>query len=206
MTTTTDFGDVQGLLRFGFRRMTEACFYLLSVNAPAGARRWLQSAPVTSAVTTTPIPTTALQVAFTWDGLQALGLSPSAVEGFSAEFLSGMSGDESRSRRLGDVGPSDPSCWDWGGPGRVPHVLVMLYAGPGLLEGWTQTIKRPHWDGAFHELACLSTSTSQLEGVEPFGFRDGLSQPTLDWQQRRRGGGDETEFGNLLALGEFVLG
>jgi deferrochelatase/peroxidase EfeB len=204
MTITVDYSDIQGLVRFGFGKMTDACFFLLAVDNPAAARRWLQSAPVTSAVATTPVPRTALQVAFTWDGLKALGIPQSAAEGFSAEFLSGMSGDENRSRRLGDVGASDPARWQWGGPGKVPHALVMLCAESGLLEDWTQTVKGPHWAQAFHELACLPTS--HLDGVEPFGFKDGISQPTLDWAQQRRGGRDETQFGNLLALGEFLLG
>src|SRR5262249_52961097 len=117
---------------------------------------------------------------------------------------SGMAGDESRSRRLGDVGASDPNRWQWGGPGRVPHVLVMLYGEPTLLDGWKQTIKGAQWAGALRELACLSTS--HLDGVEPFGFADGISQPTLDWEQQRRPGGDDVQFGNVLALGEFLLG
>ena len=118
--------------------------------------------------------------------------------------MAGVAGDESRSRRLGDVGASDPSRWQWGGPGRVPHVLVMLYAEPTLLDGWKQTIKGAPWAAAFRELACLSTS--HLDGVEPFGFADGISQPTLDWQQQRRMGGTDVRFGNLVALGEFLLG
>jgi len=199
-----DYGDVQGLVRFGYGKMTEACYFLLLIEDAAAACAWLKSAPITSAVEHKPAPTTGMQVAFTWEGLQALGIPRSTGNGFSDEFISGMAGDESRSRRLGDVGASDPSRWQWGGPGRVPHVLVMLYAEPTLLDGWKQTIKGAQWTKAFRELACLSTS--HLDGVEPFGFADGISQPTLDWEQQRRPGGDDVQFGNVLALGEFLLG
>jgi deferrochelatase/peroxidase EfeB len=44
-------------------------------------------------------------------------------------------------------------------------------------------------------------------GVEPFGFADGISQPTLDWDGARTPGtvADRT-FTNLIALGEILLG
>ena len=46
-----------------------------------------------------------------------------------------------------------------------------------------------------------------MGGVEPFGFRDGISQPKIDWAGERHATPDaETEYGNLVALGEFVLG
>jgi deferrochelatase/peroxidase EfeB len=197
-------GDIQGLVKFGHGKLTEASFFLLAVADPAAARAWLESVPLTSAKKTDPPPQTAVQVAFTWQGLRALGLPKSAEEGFSAEFLSGMAGSENRSRRLGDLGANDPSQWAWGRPDTLPDILVMLYAQPNRLVGWKQDVKGPLWPAAFHEIACLGTS--QLDGIEPFGFRDGLSEPTLDWDGRRSAGGDELRFGNLLALGEFLLG
>ena len=78
-----DFADIQGLVRFGHGRLKEACFLLLKVADPEAARRWLQSAPVTSALKTDPPPETAVQVAFTRKGLEALGVPPDVVRGFS---------------------------------------------------------------------------------------------------------------------------
>jgi hypothetical protein len=106
-----DFGDVQGLARFGHGRLSEASFFLLEVADRTAACRWLQSAPVTSALKTDPPPATALQVAFTREGLEALGLPREVVEEFSDEFVAGMAGEDSRSRRLGDVGANAPSQW-----------------------------------------------------------------------------------------------
>jgi hypothetical protein len=82
-----DFADIQGLVRFGHGRLKEACFLLLKVADPEAARRWLQQAPVTSALKTDPPPETAVQVAFTRKGLEALGVPPDVVRGFSEEFL-----------------------------------------------------------------------------------------------------------------------
>src|SRR5258707_677619 len=135
-----EFDDVQGLLKFGYKHMTQACFLLLRVKHGAAARAWLAAAPVTSAVAVKPPPQTALQVALTAEGLQALGVAPGIVAGFAPEFVAGMSGEASRAGRLGDVADSAPGRWEWGAAPRVPHVLVMLYAAPGLLAALKESV------------------------------------------------------------------
>ena len=51
-----DYSDVQGLVRFGYNRMTEASYFLLRVKDVAAARSWLRTASVTSAVAMNPHP------------------------------------------------------------------------------------------------------------------------------------------------------
>jgi len=201
---SVDMKDIQGIVRFGYSALTEACFLLLTVRDATAARAWLKSAAVTTAEKLSKPPDTALQVAFTREGLEALGVDEDVLAGFSAEFLSGMAGEDSRSRRLGDTGANSPNSWRWGGPGKIPHVLVMVYAKPGLLDGWMRTIQGEKWNAAFTLTDCLPTS--DLQGMEPFGFKDGLSQPSLDWERKRDPRGDELEYENLLSLGEFLLG
>src|SRR5690242_10687295 len=104
MNPHLDFDDVQGLVRFAFGKMHRAYFYLVRVTGVSAARAWLLDAHVSTARELSPPPATALQVAFTVAGLRALGVPSEAIEGFAPEFLSGMAGDESRSRRLGDLG------------------------------------------------------------------------------------------------------
>jgi len=99
--TNADYRDMQGLLRYGYGRLTESCFLLLRIDDSVAAGHWLETAPVTTAEEQNPPPTRALQVALTHEGLRRLGVSDEVLKGFSAEFLSGMSGDENRSRRLG---------------------------------------------------------------------------------------------------------
>jgi Dyp-type peroxidase family len=199
-----ELDDVQGLVRFGYKHLTEACFLLLRVTDPAAARAWLARAPITSAVTADPLPRTALQVAFTSEGLRALEVAPDLCGEFSAEFLSGMASDAARVRRLGDVGPNDPRYWEWGAGERVPHVAVLLYAQPGGLAAWQREIEAQCAAG-FVRIAALSTSDSQ--GVEPFGFVDGISQPEVDWERKRPvRDQDRLDYGNLSCLGEFLLG
>lgn len=203
-TPAPEYQDMQALLRFGFKHLHRASFLLLQVKDAELARAWLATAPVTSAVPANPLPATALQIALSSDGLRALGIAPAVVDAFSSEFLVGMGGDPGRSRRLGDVAQNDPARWEWGAGSRVPHVLLMLYANADTLPSFRQSIL----DGCaagFALIAALDTDT--LDEFEPFGFKDGLSQPKLDWQ-RERPARDEEQLGysNLVCLGEFVLG
>jgi deferrochelatase/peroxidase EfeB len=202
--TNADYRDTQGLLRFGYARLTEACFLLLRIEDASAAGHWLESAPITTAEEQKPPPVRALQIALTCEGLRTLGVPDDLLSDFSAEFLSGMSSDENRSRRLGDVGASAPAYWQWGGAGGVPDLVALLYAQPGLLEEWKSSIEAGLMDSGFKLLQCLPTSN--MGGVEPFGFVDGVSQPTLDWEGRRSVAGDQLTYENVSMLGEFVLG
>ena len=205
-----DFADVQGLVRFGHGHLTEASFVLLQIVDPAAARAWLAAAPVTSAGTADPLPDTALQVALTSTGLRRLGLGEAALAGFSDEFVSGMAGEDNRSRRLGDVGDNSPAGWRWGGPGNEPHLLLMLYARAGGLAALSQSVQGAHWEAAFTVIEVLPTQLMGDAGHglthEPFGFVDGVSQPELDWRREKPSVSLAAEYGNRLALGEFLLG
>ena len=202
---SVEYKDVQALVRFGFGKMTEACYLMLRVKDASAARAWLRSAPITTAEVD-PSLRTALQVAFTRQGLEALGVPPAVIAGFSTEFISGMTGDPSRSRRLGDVGANSPENWLWGGKDKIPHAVVMLFAYPGRLEAWKQSIQGESWSQAFQLMECLPTS--DMDGREPFGFVDGISQPDLDWEQVRKVSRncDQLTYGNVVCLGEFLLG
>jgi Dyp-type peroxidase family len=203
-TNEVDFREVQGILRFGYGRLREAVFLLLNIRDLDAARQWLASAPISDAVACETAPLTALQVAFTSQGLLRLGISEEVWGGFSIEFRAGMSAEPGRSRLLGDLGANAPEHWAWGGPGREPHMMIMLYAQPGHLNEWIKTTQGEQWENAFEVLASLSTS--DMGGKEPFGFSDGLSQPTVDWESAKHPSTIETEYSNVCCLGEFVLG
>ena len=209
-----DYADVQGLVRFGYGRMTSASYALVRVKDVAAAKAWLRAAPVTNAMEQRPPPTTALQIAFTAPGLTKLGLPPSVVEGFSREFRGGMA-QERRARQLGDVGNNAPSNWLWGSKGsdnfdreqktdREPHVLIMFFAEPDQFASFVENAKGDTWCDAFEEVTWLGTSN--LDGDEPFGFADGISQPEIDWEQQRQTPCNQLEYTNVVALGEFLLG
>nr|WP_315426587.1 hypothetical protein [uncultured Albidiferax sp.] len=199
-----DLDDIQGLVRFGYKHHTEACFLLLRVTDPAAARAWLARAPVASAATTEPPPATVLQLALGSEGLRALGVAEDTIAGFSPEFLSGMGQDPSRARRLGDTGANAPGAWLWGSGTQIPHVLLMLYALPGQLPAWQATVETQCAAG-FEIMSRLPCG--ELRGNEPFGFADGISQPMLDWRRDRAvRDAEQLRYTNLSCLGEFLLG
>jgi Dyp-type peroxidase family len=209
MKSTVELTDIQGLVRGSYSKLKEGCYFVLGIRDPAAARTWLAKQKFAS-VADGPAPDTALQVAFTFCGLKELGVSQPIQDGFPHDFRSGMASGAARSRRLGDIGPNDPNCWHWGGPSKAPpHVLIMLFAKtpPGSvgLQSLSSTLRDDLWSRAFDELACLSTS--DMCGTEPFGFADGISQPTLDWERRMPVHVRNTRnYTNMSALGEFLLG
>ena len=71
---------------------------------------------------------------------------------------------------------------------------------PALIE----TAKGNDWSAAFEEMRWLGTE--DLDGVEPFGFTDGISQPELDWDRQRDVNRPQIDYTNVVALGEFLLG
>jgi deferrochelatase/peroxidase EfeB len=201
--TEADYADVQGLVRFGYGKMTRASYALVRVKHASAARTWLRSAPVTNAVATDPPPKTALNVAFTAPGLQALGVADSIIATFSHEFRGGMA-QESRSRQLGDVGKNAPSNWKWGNSGQEPHAVIMFFGEPESFDSFVRSSTSSSWAEGFGEPHWLETEN--LDGVEPFGFTDGISQPQIDWQRRRDVTRPQLDYGNIVALGEFLLG
>ena len=204
----TDFAaetsDIQGLLKSGYGPLTEAAYLLLRVRQPKAARAWLaQARPTSIADLQTRVPT-ALHIAVAAPGLRALGLDESLIKAFSPEFVSGMAGDPARSRRLGDVGPDAPEHWDWGAGAWEPHLLLMLYARPGGLDDLRTAVETAAFKAAFETRELL---TAPLDGREPFGFVDGISQPDPDWDGRREPGASaDLDYGNQIAAGEFLLG
>ena len=189
--------DMQGFLARGYGGLPEASFLLFRIEEPAATQAWLReiAADVTPA---DPKPTqSALQVAFTGDGLRALGFGDDTLQTFDQAFWEGMDAPY-RQRILGDDGTSAPENWRWGTEETPAHVLVMLFAvDPDTLEARVETVR----DGlrGLAETGRLDT-TSFDPAREHFGFRDGISQPIVDGLSRT--GAPE----NTVPPGEFFLG
>lgn len=205
-----DFDDLQALLRCSHKNLKDTCFLLLNIIDAEAAKQWLDNAPVSRANRTKPQSDTdtgpALQIAFSVEGLRVLGLNETVIDSFSDEFIFGMSGDESRSRRLGDVGANAPEYWDWGGNvKKIPHILLLLYAKKGGIKAWRKTVQGKDFLKTFMLLKELPTL--DIGDIEPFGFADGISQPRIDWAQEQSTDSHErNRYSNKLAVGEIVLG
>ncbi|MEU7059501.1 peroxidase [Streptomyces sp. NPDC046197] len=216
MAATVQLDDVQGLVVRGYSGLKSACFLLLTIADPTAARLALgRLAPRVTNGRRAPRET-AVHLALTSDGLRRLNLETPDIEGFSGEFVTGMT-DTDRSRFLGDLGEEAPGRWRWGGPGTPPvHVLLLLYAldGPAL-ERLEDDVRRDALaDGGLAETARLDTA--DLGDHEPFGFRDGISQPLVEGlpkaraaralQGARAAGRQDGAGADVVRAGEFVLG
>ncbi len=200
-----DLPDIQGLVTTGYAHMPHSRFLFLAVADRTGAKAWLKN--LVPEISTSgrraskEKPQTAVNIAFTARGLAQFGMTPEDVSTFPREYQQGMDcGD--RSRVLGDTGDSAPSQWEVGGPttGEL-HVLLLLYA---ISEHGLQTLSDRLWES-------ISTGSGLTEVFrqdsfkhsinEPFGFRDGISQPAIEG-----GHGVVTPGQSVLKAGEFILG
>lgn len=189
--------DMQGFLARGYGGLPEAAYLLLQVEDPAGVQAWLRS--VADEVTPAePKPSDkAIQVAFTCDGLRALGLDEDALRTFDRAFWDGMNAPY-RQRILGDDGESAPEHWRWGRQEVPVHVLVMLFAQDELaLSALAQRIQ-----GGLRGLTVVAhLDTHPFDPPrEHFGFLDGISQPIVEGLSKT--GPPE----NTVPAGEFFLG
>ena len=80
----------------------------------------------------------------------------------------------------------------------------MFFAEPGGLTNFVQSATGAAWNDAFEEMRWLKTA--DLDGIEPFGFADGISQPQIDWERQRDPTRPQIDYSNVVALGEFLLG
>ncbi len=186
-----DRADIQAIARTGFAPLSGATYLLFRVIDASSARRWLGGLTPTSVADLGPEGmrtrvAEATQVAITAAGLRALGLEEAIVQRFGPEFVEGMAGNQNRSQRLGDVGANAPGNWSWGAGEREPHVLLMLFSGPQRIASFQAEAQEAAERSGLALVDALPTS--DMGGVEPFGFADGVSQPSFDWDRARTPG------------------
>ena len=191
---TLDLHDIQGLVARGYGNLPTARFLLLSIRDTAAARRWLGTLAVTRGDERPD--DVAVNVALTSSGLERLGLDAETLRMFSNEFFAGMTTPHRR-RILGDTGSDAPQEWLWGGPEGPPiHALLLLYARDAARLDALEREQAPAGFEVVHD----PLETSDLDGFEPFGFRDGVSQPIVEGLSKT--GAPEV----TVKAGEFVLG
>jgi Dyp-type peroxidase family len=194
-----ELSDIQGLVVRGFGKLPCAAYVLLHAPTPEGLRhltRWAATRVTPGAESPTD---RAMNLALTHDGVRVLTEWDDLPEGFSEPFRTGMD-TEYRNRILGDTGTNDPSGWLWGRSDAEPiHLLLLLYAqdAPTLAALVAEVRGQAELDGVRVQLAL---SADDLTDREAFGFRDGISQPTI---ASVTGGHNPPE---ALLPGEFVLG
>lgn len=224
-----DLGDIQGLVARSYMVLPHAYYVLLQFGDAAGARRWLDAvrAEVTPADRKSAVikeAGKAVNLAFTFPGLQALGLDETSLKTFLREFQEGMDAPH-RWRTLGDQPPpkevleahpdlypgvdpedgcSPESEWAWGRKYQpAVHVLLALFTATakGLEDEYAK--EKGRWEAhGIREVRRLDTITLEAD-KEHFGFHDGIAQPRVAGFP---GTGDPNRMDGAVNTGEVALG
>jgi Dyp-type peroxidase family len=141
-----------------------------------------------------------VSVAFTYQGLEALGVPKDSLESFAPEFRQGMA---ARAAELGDRGESSPEKWEK--PLGSPDVHVALAGLSSDATGLETMLK--HAREATEELpgveAIWRQDCYQLPtGRTSFGFKDGIGQPDVE----ASGLPPTNPHERPIKAGEFILG
>jgi Dyp-type peroxidase family len=201
--------DIQALFiappRYPFGRYT-----FVSFDSADAGRAWLAQlvnqipsarvgldAHASGQVLTSPV-----YVAFTANGLRALGVDDASVSTFAEEFVAGM---PARAEILGDTGPNSPEHWDGDVASDRLHAAVLLFASDA--DALTQRLAELEAFLAAHPgvtvLSFIDLAAANMSRpVEHFGYRDRISVVQIE------GTGLEPVPGSFPPSkpGEFVLG
>ena len=217
--------DVQALVYASFAQLRHCRYLLLRTQDPAAARRWLRQPAVMGLVKgggqlgQEGALDEVLAVAFTHAGLLRMGLRDDPEFPFPSAFREGMNQPD-RARALADA---NVDAWQWGDlPGERRQNVHLLLAhfrqtpfddqgplsAPALRAGGLELVQQVATCPAF-----IDQTEKPARLYEPFGFRDGLTQPVLRstaghssrYRQRREQLGEMAD-DSVVADGEFVLG
>jgi Dyp-type peroxidase family len=202
-----EFDDIQHILLTRVPALTGR-YEFLSFRNPAGGRAWLAAIletvhSVQQARASVETDNRWVSVAFTWNGLRALGVDEASLATFPEEFKQGM---VARAQILGDTGANHHDNWVGGLASPDLHAIVILFA--------REATERLRCQSEHQRLVtqCEGVevlSSLDLEATPPFdyahdhlGYRDRLSQPVIE------GSGEEPTPGSGAPLkpGEFILG
>ena len=183
-------------------------YEFLSFRQPAQGRAWLAGildkvASVQQARESIEREQRWVSVAFTWQGLRALGVDAPSIETFPEEFRQGM---VARAKVLGDTGRNSPDQWAGGLASPDLHAIAILFArNPAEREHVT----REHQSFLARIPAVEVLSALDLDGIPPFdyahehfGYRDRISEPQIEGSGIQPTPGS----GTPVRPGEFVLG
>jgi Dyp-type peroxidase family len=195
--------DIQGLVISGYKHLPCATYMLLRVTDGAAARRWL--AQIVDGVSSADGKQgrASVNVAFTREGLDHLGLDADAVKTFSRAFFEGMA-TEHRSRILGDAKENEPKNWNWGGADKATAVdiLLLLFAvDEPELDLLLARQRASFAQSGIAEFMALAAGR-QPDNHEHFGFADGMGQPAIEDSPQAK----KAAARNLLKAGEILLG
>jgi len=202
-----EFDDLQHILITRVPALTGR-YEFLSFRQPVQGRRWLagildQVASVKQARNSIEREQRWVSVAFTWQGLHALGVDEQALATFPEEFRQGMA---ARAEVLGDTGRNHPDRWVGGLASPALHAVAILFA---RNADERQRATKEHQTFLANIPGVEVLSSLDLDGFPPFdyahdhfGYRDRLSEPQIEGS----GVAPTPGSGAPVKAGEFILG
>lgn len=200
-----DLDDIQHFLLTRTRALA-ARYEFLTFRKPAAGRAWLagliDKVGTGKSVGSSSPDSRWVTLAFTWNGLRALGVDEASLETFPEEFRQGMA---TRAEIVGATGANHPDHWVGELASPELHAIAMLFA-RDVAE--RERCKREH-DQYLSQIGGVNRlSGLDLEALYPeeprehFGYRDRLTHPVIE------GTGEEPLPGSLppIKAGEFFLG
>ena len=119
-----------------------------------------------------------ITVAFTYEGLKALGVPQDSLDSFAPEFRQGMA---ARAAELGDVGESGPDNWEQPlGSGDVHIAIAAISPDAARLEAVLERARRARHEVPGVELIWRQDCYQLPTGRTSFGFKDGIGQPAIE--------------------------
>src|SRR5437764_1974831 len=206
-----ELDDIQHFLLTRPRAMA-ARYGFLTFRKPAEGRAWLAGiidkvGTGKTVATGAAVDARWITVALTWTGLRALGVDEASLASFPEEFRQGMA---ARAEILGDTGANHPDNWVGGLASPDLHAIAILFARDRADRERCQSEHRGlvgRCEGA------EVLSSLDLEATPPFeyahdhfGYRDRLSQPTIEGLIEGLSEHAAAGIGPPSKPGEFFLG
>ena len=207
MTTAASTGLELDDIQFGTLHQRPASYvgtYLLLhvTNREAGRKLVERLLPVIESARSSsdPAQNAWISVAFTYQGLKALGVPQDSLDSFAPEFRQGMA---ARAAELGDAGLSSPENWEKPlGSAQVHVALSVLSPDAARLDSLVERARRAHEQLDGVQLIWRQDCYQLPTGRTSFGFKDGIGQPTVEGSGIPGSNPGERP----IKAGEFILG
>lgn len=183
-----------------------ARYEFLSFRTPDAGRRWLsglvEKVGTGKSVGAASPDARWVTLAFTWNGLRALGVDQNSLCTFPEEFKQGMA---ARAEILGTTGANHPDNWLGGLASPALHAIAVLFA-RDVPERERCKLEHQRYLSEIGGVEVLSGL--DLEAVHPgeprehFGYRDRVSHPVIEGTDEEPPPGA----GPPIKAGEFFLG